>query len=248
MTTALSAFLPYITPYAAGVSDPVAYHALRQALDKFCRETHITQDRQVCQLLVGTDVIVGDFEADHYNGITVNGNLRYPFAINGTYQYVVTAPAGMRPYEPQTIWFSGQGGTNKRNVAPAPVRALDNDPTFLDPDKEGTPRYYTRMPEEYITIVPIEVANPPPIFEARIAYTILDDTIEVADLLFENWRNTVAALALSMLHGMPDQAWSDNALKIQRLREYREGRSQARNQIEFGRVRSTVVPQNRRWA
>ena len=154
----------------------------------------------------------------------------------------------MRPYEPQTVWFEGQNGSNKRVIAPAPVRALDNDPTFLDMDKNGTPRYMTRMPEEYITIIPIEIANPPPIFTARIAYTILDDTIEVMDLLYENWRNTIAALALSKLHAMPDQPFTDSTQQVVRLREYREGRSQARNQIEFGRVRSTVVPQNRRWA
>jgi hypothetical protein len=247
--TALSDFLPYVTPYAAGVSDPVALHALRQATDQFCRETGIVQERQTMQLILGGDTVVGDFYTDHYDGITINGDLRYPFAENGSAnQYVVTAPGGMRPYEPRSIWTQGQNGSGKRVLTPSTPKQFDHCPEIFDDDNLGTPRYYTRMPSEFCRIVPIEDNNAPAIFTTRLSFTILDDTTELPELLYENWRNTIGSLALNMLYQMPDQSYTSEKKADSQWRLYRTGRSKARILIENGRTRATVMPRPNFWA
>jgi hypothetical protein len=249
MTTPLSDLLPYVTPYAAGVSDPVALHAIRQATDQLCRETAIVQERQEMQLLLGTDVIVGDFYTDHYDGITVNGLLRFPFAENGSAnQYVVTAPAGMRPYEPQSVWVRDQLDAGTRALTPSTPRQFDYCPEVFDDDNFGTPRYYTRMPSEYLRIVPILNTNAPAKFTTRLSFTILDDTTEVPDLLYENWRNTIGALSLYMLYNMPDQSYTSEKKAATEWNKYRAGRSKARILIENGRTRALVAPRPNFWA
>ena len=250
--TALTEFLPYVQPKALGASRPVALFQIREACEKFCRETHIVQQRVELQRILTGDTVVGDFDTDYYTGITVNSALRYPVARVGSAQYVAAAPTGMRPHDVQKMWYRAASSTREdegQPIHPITPDAIDTVPNYLK--KENVPQYYIRYPDEIIDVVPAPsdiATNPLQELEARISFIPLPDATEVDDSLFRNGRQYIAAHALWQLYDHPDQPYSDPKKSKEQRIEYRNGVHKARYQVNTGRTRASIMPRPQPWA
>lgn len=250
--TQLTEFLPFVQPLAQGVAQPVALFHIREACEKFCRETHIIQQRIELQRILTGDTVVGDFDNDYFAGITVNGNLRYPVARVGTAQYVAAAPTGMRPHEIQSAWFRSANSTKESEgevLYPLTPDAMDVVANYLK--TSNVPRYFIRYPDEIVDVVPVPKdidTNPLQELEVRISFIPLPTASEVSDALFVNWHQYIASHALWKLYETPKQPYYDLTSSREKRRDYRNGVHKARYQVNVGRTRATIQPRPRPWA
>lgn len=235
--TAISAFLPYVEPYATGCPEPVAKRAIVEALNTFLQDTWYYQVRMNAQRILSTDTVVGTF-TDQFNTITVNGNARYPVAKTNSEQYVIEAPTGTRPYQ---IIDVQAGDTMLMPLASATVNEAPNWST-----KTGDSQYFTRQPASVAEIFP--TPETPDDLILLVAFTVLYNATEIPAGLFEDHRNPIIAKALSILYMQPSQPYSNPAMAVEEARQYHHGMNEAKIRINKGHTRADVQVRPRYWA
>ncbi len=235
--TEIASLLPYVVPYAPGVSEPVAKRALVEALDQFCRESwYYTQDLDA-QLILGTDTIVGTFGASPSKPITVNAIEVYPIITNGVHQYVIQAPTDMRPYQITSIH------ANDRVILPV-TAALAREAIQVT-QKKGDPKYYTHGPSSIARVFPslVEAAE----MAIQVAFTPVSNANELPDILFDEYRQVLCDGALSMLYAHPNQSYSDNKGVIFSSAKFHAGINNAKIRTSKGHSPATATARARPW-
>ena len=179
----LSKFLPYVIPHVAGCSDPMAEQVIRSACIEFCNGTLLVQELTTTTLTAGAQ----DYEVDVPSSSVLVKVLG-----------VLVEDAWIKPSTIENVrsGLALRGATENTTLA------------------EGTPHtYFQKTPTATeISVYPVPKVTVTNGLAVRAAFAPSRASTTVADVLFEDWVEEIAAGAVSRLLMMPGQPFSAPAL------------------------------------
>ncbi len=202
----LDLFLPYVSPYVPGCSDPMALQAIRMALIDFCNSTDLVQRV--------------------YTYDVVAGQSAYPIA----------TPAHMNMNRVLAVGWQGRWLTPVTpDQVPTPV-ILKGQTIGTDQVWTGVPQaYFQQTPSETIFhLYPIPDTTIPGGLTAKAAFAPSQDAQTFEDHLFDNWGEEIAAGAIARLLAMPGQQFSNIHGAPGYRNQFKQGIDDARRLKEQG--------------
>lgn len=204
----LDLFMPYVLPHVPECPSVTAYQALVQAAYDFCTETDIVQCTE--RLDVVADQPTYSFEA-----------------------------------APQQNAHRLVRAFYKANALPiAPLDAVLEANALLGEDADdpvtGRPQAaFLRSPSSCdIGVYPVPTSADTGYFVFVAAFSPVRNATQLADVLFDNWLDPVAARAVTKLKMLPGQLFSGPSLDMERV--YAAGVARARVEARKARVRSSL--------
>lgn len=104
----------------------------------------------------------------------------------------------------------------------------------------STPRYYTQIDDQAVRLVPAPDTTTAGMITALIALRPRRDSTEIDSRVYARWLEGIAAGALSRLHKMPAQSFTDYRAAAKREIEFQASIGQAKIDRNRGQTRATV--------
>ena len=190
---ALSDFLPFVTPYAPGVSDPMAEQAVLSACIEFCNRSCLVQNTS------WEDAVVGQSALD------------------------VEEPSSMTLVKVLAVYHLDVRLTPRSREMVARGHAARGDAINGVTTTPGTPsEWFNRDPQD-----PVISVHPAPDTAAVGAFTIVAAhaptraAARVADVLYDDYAEDVAAGAIARLLTMPAQPFTNPVLAAPYAKQFR---------------------------
>ena len=235
---ALTEFLPYVMPYTSGCGDAVAVLALQNAVNEFCDQSNILQERLTPRELLDSDTVVGEFEAALFAGLTVNGALHYPILSAGSARFTAPLPANLRPL--RLLAVEADGVILRPIAAEYVNRASGWEAT-------GGPRFFSSLPGKVPRLLPVPTLAVTPL-TVTLSLTTVSSGTDVPDILFAEYREPIAAGALARVLRTPGRSYTDLRLAAEAERTFRHGWAMARAGATRGRTTASLVATGAPWA
>lgn len=202
----VTSFLPYVMPYVMGCPKPVARRAIVDAAIEFCEKSMLVQQT------------LDPFSVEQ-------GQPTYDLYVD-THQLV---------FMPVQVWFKSA------LLKPQPSAQIANAQAYRQDIPEqtlatGDPREYFSVEPNVIGLYPVPAADLANALTVRAAVRPKRGATQLADVLYDNWVETVADGALMRLHGTPGQAYSDEGQRAKRRGEFYAGLNRATIEASRGRV------------
>jgi hypothetical protein len=176
---ALSAFLPYVLPHAAGCTDPMAYQALREAANEFCTRSNIVQQT----FTVGSVAGIGDYDFDVPTDMRLVRLLKVAWGVDR--------------------WLKVNDRADVDNVLALRGSVNGDDPVQGDPTAA-----WAQPDTSTFFVYPLPDRSVDGMFTVTASFAPTDRATQLDDVLFDRWRTGVVAGALAYLQMMPGQPFT----------------------------------------
>lgn len=214
----LTQFLPYVTPYAMGCPANVARQAVLAAAIDFCERSNLVE-----ATLDAANTVAGEAE----------------IALDVPRQQTIAMVT--------RAWFKTQ---ELQLVARAHISAVQawNQEVPGATAATGEPRECYWIDGNTVGVHPAPATSESGVLTVRAALRPTRNATAVADALFDNWVETIAAGALARIYATPGQPYSDMSTALARRQEFMTGIQRARIESATGRVQGELRVQMRPFA
>lgn len=203
---ALASFLPYVLPFAAHCAEPVATRAVLDAAIDFCEQTGVVQS-----------------------------TLAPVSTVANVFSYNLVLPADQDLVSIKRAWFKGT------SLAPVPTDAVGAPEAWrvsvpgVTP-ATGDPRAFYEAQRNAIGLYPRPSASETDVLTVRVSTKPQRVATQLADELFYDWVEVVAAGALERLHSTPGVSYTDQGRADRRREEFLVGINKAKLRAATGRT------------
>lgn len=205
--TTLTQFLPYVLPYVLGCPDSMALQVLRSVCIDFCTTSCLVQSAELQNVVAGTQ----DYDIDLPTGT----NLARVLAV-----------------------FLGD-----KSLRPRSLESITSGTALIGTDGPDTPEtnaprvFFQKTPSaQAISLYPIPAEDKAKGLLIRAAYAPARSALSVADELFDDWAEVLAAGAISRLMAMNEQTFSNAKLADVYANQYNAGVRSASIQARAGLI------------
>ncbi len=195
MPVPLSNFLPHVLPHAVGCPESLAQLFIRNAAIEFCDRTKIAR-----VTLAAISLAVND--PDYV--------LVPP--PNRVILMVTRATIDNQPLVPTSQNELDLQWPHRRDFWPQILWASDSPWTPWREYKEEVPSLYYTPTTTTIRLVGTPLAAKTNALSVEVAVKPLPTSLEVEDVLYNDWHESIADGALGRLLAMPEKPWQNNAL------------------------------------
>lgn len=215
---ALSAFLPWVLPFAAHCAEPVAKRAILDAAIDFCEQTAVIQ--------LTLDPIS-----------TVQERVEYELALPNNQELVVLKRA----------WFKGTELVPVPTAAVGKPEAWRTTVPGVDP-QAGDPQAFYQAARNVVGLYPRPQSSEANVLTVRAATKPSRSATQVEDELFHDWAETIAAGALARLLATPGQSYTDMNRALGFRMDFQLGANKAKYRANYGRTNGELTVTMRPFA
>lgn len=218
-TVAVTDFLPWVLPSALGCPEPTAVQHIVAAARELCNDSGIVQAT--------------------FDPINL---------AEGVVEYELDSPESQQEIAwVLRAWNEGSPMQPAANEHVLNVLAYKPDAAGVTV-QQGVPREFFTLGPRAVGVYPIPQADVAGALIVRASLRPTRAATRLAQVLYDDWVEVVAAGALSRLHSVLGQSYSSEALAAVRSHDFRRGVAKARNEAQRGRHRGELRVQQRPFA